>query len=149
MSELTPPEAPTPRTANLVARRPVLKVVLPKKKKRRYSTGLELMQRRQRGVVQAFARAAEAVAVGAATYRDRSEASAFKKRDGAVRDRLKNWSKAVNKAMKVARKVPRDLVKPIDTPETQRIILAAVRRRRAKVALSLIARLVARRLAAR
>ncbi len=112
-----------------LAPRPVLKVKvkLGQSGKRRYSRGLKDPQRMHRGWTTAATRLAEAAAVGLGDYRDRSEKSARKKRDGAIRDGMENWARAMGKAMKKASKVPGDLVKPINTKAMQRTARVMVR----------------------
>jgi hypothetical protein len=88
-----------------------VKDVKVKKKKRRYSAGLGTIQHLERGVT----RSLETVTKGAARvfseYSERSDKSARKKRDGALRDGIENWTKALSKGMRIAGHAPYDFVR--------------------------------------
>ncbi len=122
----TKPAALQTATAPAAAPR-VLEIKLRSAGKRRYSRGLGDAQRMQRGWAKAAARASEAVATGFATYRDRSEASARARRDGAIRDGLENWARATSKALKKASRVPEDVIKPMNTRRVRRAMRALIR----------------------
>ncbi len=81
------------------------------KKKRRYSSGLEDVQRLERRVVRAADRVADAVAAGMDNFRRRSDRSALKKRDGALRDLVDNLSRSTAKTVRKASRAPRDLTR--------------------------------------
>ena len=57
---------------------------------------------------------AEGVARTFSEYSERSDKSARKKRDGALRDGIKNWTKALSKGMRVAGDAPYDFVKQVN-----------------------------------
>jgi hypothetical protein len=57
--------------------------------KRRYSRRMRGMQELERGMSKAGASLGDAVAATFNSYKDRSRKSSFKKRDGAVKDALK------------------------------------------------------------
>ena len=84
-----------------------------KKKKRRYSRGLGTLQHLVRGA----ALSAETVTAGIARvfseYNERSDKSALRKRDGALRDGIENWTKALSKGMQVAGDAPYKFVKEV------------------------------------
>ena len=61
------------------------------------------------------------------TYKKRSRSSSFKKRDGAVRDAVKNWTKATSEGMKKASDAPYDFVKTINRGKASRRIRDAVK----------------------
>jgi hypothetical protein len=91
-----------------------------KKKKKKYSRGLpKLGQKAEVSVTKGIRRLARAVEEGLGEWRERSSASARKQRDGALRDAVKNYGKAVTKLHKVAAKVPEDLSKAI--PSLRRV----------------------------
>ena len=85
-----------------------------KKKKRRYSRGLGTLQHLVRGAT----RSAETVTSGVARvfseYNERSDKSARRKRDGALRDGIENWTKAFSKGLQVAGDAPYKFVKEIN-----------------------------------
>jgi hypothetical protein len=87
---------------------------VPSKKKRRYSRGLGTLQHLVRGA----ARSAETVTAGVArvfsTYNERSDKSARRKRDGALRDGIENWTKAFSKGLQVAGDAPYKFVKEVN-----------------------------------
>jgi hypothetical protein len=81
------------------------------KKKRRYSPGLGTLQHVERGVTRSLGTVAEGVARVFSEYSKRSDKSARRKRDGALRDGIENWTKALSKGMQVAGDAPYKFVK--------------------------------------
>jgi hypothetical protein len=98
-----------------------------KKKKRKYSRGLKELQNGERDVAKASRRLARAVAEGFTTYYRRDRKSSRKKRDGAIRDAVKNWAKGLGKAAKKGSDVPFDLAKALDTKTVRRNVRSAIR----------------------
>ncbi|MGA2377598.1 MAG: hypothetical protein ABSF72_18970 [Candidatus Sulfotelmatobacter sp.] len=84
-----------------------------KKKKRRYSAGLGTIQHLERGVTESLETVTKGVARVFSEYSERSDKSARKKRDGALRDGIENWTKALSKGMRIAGDAPYDFVKEI------------------------------------
>lgn len=84
-----------------------------KKKKRRHTSGLVTIQHVERGITRSLERVSEGVARMFREYGERREDSSRKKRDGALRDALENWTKAMSKGMRTASKAPFDLVKGV------------------------------------
>src|SRR6476661_3333750 len=60
------------------------------KRKKKYSRGLKEPQREERRVSRAAERIAQAVVDGLSEYRDRRDKSARRKRDGAIKDAVRN-----------------------------------------------------------
>jgi hypothetical protein len=85
-----------------------------KKKKRRYSFPLNTIQHLERGVTRSLETVTKGVARTFSDYTDRSDKSAHKKRDGALRDGIANWTKAFSKGMRVAGEAPFDFVKEVN-----------------------------------
>jgi hypothetical protein len=85
-----------------------------KKKKRRYTKGLRTIQRVERGVARSLDTLAEGLARGFSEYRKRSSKSSRKKKDGALRDGIENWTKAMSKGLSTASKAPNDFVKTVN-----------------------------------
>ena len=85
-----------------------------KKKKRRYSFGLGTVQHLERGVARSLETVSKGVARTFSEYSERSDKSARKKRDGALRDGIENWTKALSKGMRIAGDAPYDFVKQIN-----------------------------------
>ena len=90
------------------------------KKKRRYTRGLSTIQHLERGMARSLETLAEGVARTFSEYSERSDKSARKKRDGALRDGIKNWTKALSKGMRVAGDAPYDFVKQMNRGPAQR-----------------------------
>ena len=96
-------------------------------KKREYSRRLRSAEKIERGMSRASASLGNAVAATFNSYKDRSDASAYKKRDGAVKDALKNWTKAYGKGMKEASDVPYELVKSVTSGKGSKQIRDAMK----------------------
>jgi hypothetical protein len=95
--------------------------------KRKYSRRTKGVQEIERGVSKAAASLGDAVAKTFRTYKKRENASSFKKRDGAVKDAIKNWSKAYGKGVKEASDVPYQLVKSVNSSKASKQIRDAVK----------------------
>lgn len=90
-------------------------VEVKKKKKRKYSKGLKAVQRIERGMARSLDVLAEGFARTFSEYKKRSGRSARKKKDGALRDGLENWTKAMSKGLSVSSKAPYDFVKTVNS----------------------------------
>jgi len=97
------------------------------KEKRKYSRRMRGGQEIERGVSRAAASLGDAVAATFNSYKDRSRKSSFKKRDGAVKDALKNWTRAYSKGMKKASDAPYQLVKAVNSNKASKQIRDAVK----------------------
>jgi hypothetical protein len=97
------------------------------KKKRKYTRGIREVQKLERGLSKAGKRVASALSKGAVNYYDRSEKSSRKKRDGAIRDALENYTRAIGKTVRVASKAPKDFVDRVNTRPISRAVRATVR----------------------
>ena len=82
-----------------------------KKKKRRYGRGMRGIQGLERGVTESLETVSEGVARMLRTYNKQREKSSRKKRDGALRDGMKNWAKAMGKGLRTAANAPYDFVR--------------------------------------
>jgi hypothetical protein len=98
-----------------------------KKGKRKYTRGLRDFQKWERGYAKASRRIGQAIAAGLDTYLERRDRSSYKRRDGAIRDALKNWSKGITKSLRKASGAPYDLFKAINTKPVRRTVKFAVR----------------------
>jgi hypothetical protein len=98
-----------------------------KKKKRKDSRGLREVQTVERDLAKASRRVARAVASGIGTYYQRDKKSSRKKRDGAIKDALKNWAKGLGKTARRSSGVPYDIAKAFDTKTFRRNLRATVR----------------------
>jgi len=116
-SSTAPATASAPDGAASAEQAPSITV---EKKKKKYSKGLpKAGQKAEVAVTKGVQRLARAVEEGIGVWRDRREVSAGKRRDGAIRDAVKNYGKAVTKLHKVAAKVPEDLSKAL--PSLRRV----------------------------
>jgi len=97
------------------------------KKKKKYSRGLRASQEVEHGIANAASTLSNAIADTFGTYKKRSRSSSFKKRDGAVRDAIKNWTKATSQGMKTASDAPYQFVKTVNRGKASRRIRDAVR----------------------
>lgn len=93
-----------------------------KKKKRKTTRGLRDLQTMGRRMTKTAHRMSRAVEKGIATYRERSEASAEKQRDGALRDLPRNTAVGMSVAIREASRLPVDLVDAVDVPTTRRLV---------------------------
>lgn len=101
-----------------------------KKRKRRYTRGLSGIQHLERGVARSLDVMAEGFARVFSDYKKRSDKSARKKRDGALRDGLENWTKAMGKGMSISSKAPYKFVRTVSrgrgTKQLRRTLRALV-----------------------
>jgi hypothetical protein len=86
-----------------------------KKRKRRYTRGLRTIQDVERGVTTSLRTVSAGVARLFSEYSERSEKSSRKKRDGALRDAIDNWTRAMSKGMRVGGKAPHDFIKAVNS----------------------------------
>jgi hypothetical protein len=114
--EAVPVEAAS--TAHAAANPPVPEAG--KKKKRRRSKRLQELGRAESGVAKASSRLASAVARGLAEYVERSDRSARAKKDGALRDLVKNAGKGLGETIRRSAEVPSDLVKALSGKRMRR-----------------------------
>jgi hypothetical protein len=88
-------------------------VILKPKKKKKYSTNRRTVQELEVGVTDSVRRLSKAVKDGLDTYIEERDKSARKKKDGAIRDLLRNQSKAMRKGLSIAAEAPADLMDTI------------------------------------
>ena len=114
MAELTKPAAgDKPAAAPAAASEPQATTVTIKRK-RKYSRGLRSSQDVERGLNRAASALADAGSSAFGTYKKRSRKSSYKKRDGAIRDAIKNFTKAASKGLKKATDAPYQMVKAVN-----------------------------------
>ena len=85
------------------------------KRRKKYSKGLRDVQRLERGLSKASHRMVSAVEKGVRTYRKRSEKSARRTKDGALRDSFVNVAVASSETLAKSAKIPLDLIESVDT----------------------------------
>jgi membrane-associated HD superfamily phosphohydrolase len=81
-----------------------------KKKKRKVSKELKPLEKLDRDLTKAERRIAKAVLAGVESWQTSSKKSSKKRRDGALRDVVKNSAKAYAKVLDRASRVPADVV---------------------------------------
>ncbi|MFO0724754.1 MAG: hypothetical protein U1E65_13315 [Myxococcota bacterium] len=106
MSEPTKASTTAPATTTTAA--PGTEVLEP-----RYSKRLKGAQKAERRLTKAHRRLSESVLAGVESWDRNQEKSAHKKKDGAVKDALENFTKAYAKSLRHASSVPRDVVKGV------------------------------------
>lgn len=92
------------------------------KARRRYSKKFKDLQKLERGVSKAAHRVASSIEEGLRVWRQSSDKSARKKKDGALRDALKNFAKATGKQVRVASWAAVDLVDAIPRGSARRFL---------------------------
>jgi hypothetical protein len=123
----TPVAASTAAVPEQAVLAPAAVVVVKRQRKRRYSRGLKNPQRISRRLTRASHKLVRAVSSGISTYRDREDRSSRRKRDGAIKDALKNWARAMGKTMRKSSNVPYDVARAFDTKANRRGVRAVVR----------------------
>ena len=98
----------------------VLSLKKKKRKKRRYSKGLEEIQRMEPHLTRSTHRMAKAVEKGISSYRKQNIKSARKKKDGAIKDLFPNSAKAMSQAFKEVTPVPYDIARVMNTKPSRR-----------------------------
>jgi hypothetical protein len=91
-----------------------------KKKKKKYSRGTKGLQRLIVGVSKATSRSANSLAKGTKTFAKRSNKSARKKRDGSIRDSLRNASRGISDGFTELGKAPNEIARRIGTGQVRR-----------------------------
>ena len=84
-----------------------------KRGKKRYSKGKKDVQILERGFSRSLERVADAVGDGLGRYRRRRNRSANRKKDGAIKDFVKNVGRGTEKALRTGSKAPTDLTRRV------------------------------------
>lgn len=115
-----PPQASPPADAGQAA---AVVVDVRRKRKKKYSRGLKEAQKVEQCAARGAARLAKAVADGFSEYRARSGKSARRKRDGAVRDAVRNVGRGLEAALETAARVPADLTRRVSVRRLARLVV--------------------------
>jgi len=91
-----------------------------KKKKRKYSRGLKDIQVAGRRSSKITARVIRSISKGFDEFRDASDKSSRKKRDGALLDMNRNIAKGLSRSLKTSSRLPLDLVEVWDTKRSRK-----------------------------
>lgn len=120
-----PAAAPQPSQAGGTG--PIVITRAPRRKKRRYSRGLREIQQLERGIARSSQRLSRALERGLVEYRKRSNRSARRRRDGAIRDFVRNGSRGLSRGLRVASNAPYDMLQPVSTRRISRTVRNALR----------------------
>jgi hypothetical protein len=122
----TPPAAPTPSGPEPLWSAPVYFDRRKKrgKKKRRYTKGTKAFQRLNYGADRAAYRTANAFAKGLRTFARRSNRSGRRRKDGLVRDSLRNFSRGFAVGAREFGNAPSEIASRIGTRNVRRAFLA-------------------------
>ncbi|HSG39241.1 MAG TPA: hypothetical protein VLE27_06355 [Thermoanaerobaculia bacterium] len=90
--------------------------------KRKYSRGMKDPQRVEEGITRSLERLTDGVADGVAKYRRRRDNSARKKRDGAMKDGLRNIGRGLETALRRSAKAPTELTRPLTLRRVTRLL---------------------------
>jgi len=93
-----------------------------KRKKKKYSRGSKAGQRLAQGTADALYTAANSLGRASKSFSKRSKKSSRKKRDGLVRDVLRNASRATGKGMTKLGKAPNKIARRIGTKQIRRAV---------------------------
>ncbi len=123
----TAAEQATASTHGIKLAMPIVYRASKKKGKRKYTSGLRTFQELGRGGLRAAERLTGGVDRGLTSFRTRTNSSSKKKRDGAIVDSVKNFTKGAGKALRTASKAPNDLIKRVDTKQITRQVRNGMR----------------------
>jgi hypothetical protein len=90
--------------------------------KRKYSRGLKESERQEVSATRAANRLADAAADGLSKYRKRRDRSADKKRDGAIKDVVRNAGRGLEEAIRTGAKAPTDLTRRAKLRRLRRMV---------------------------
>lgn len=94
----------------------------PKRRKRKYSKNLRGVQKFERNASKALLRVTRSVEAGIREWREETDRSAQRRKDGALRDAPENLAKAVGKQLRVASRAPEDLVRAVRSLRIRKIV---------------------------
>jgi hypothetical protein len=93
------------------------------KGKRKYSRNVKDPQKLEVDASRAAHRLARAVADGFSEYRSERNKSARRKRDGAIKDAVRNTGRGLSEAIDTAARAPRDLTQRATTKRLSRLLI--------------------------
>lgn len=93
------------------------------KGKKKYSRGLKDPQKLEVDASRAAHRIARAVADGFSEYRSERDKSARRKRNGAIKDAVRNTGRGLSEAIDTAARAPRDLTRRATTKRLSRLFM--------------------------
>jgi hypothetical protein len=114
------PHGPLDRYEGALITTPLVLEPLKKRKKKKYTRGTKGIQRLTIGVSDALFRTANSVARGTKTFSKRSNKSANRRRDGMVRDSLRNASRGFANGLTELGEAPGEIARQISTGQVRR-----------------------------
>jgi hypothetical protein len=126
------------RTDQLIVQRPVAyetfqrpivyEVTRGKKRrgKRRYSRGRKDPQRVEEGITRSLEELTDGIARGVNKYRRRRDDSARRKKDGALKDGLRNIGRGTETALRRAARAPTELTRPLTLKRVSRLLVPRI-----------------------
>lgn len=93
------------------------------RKKKKYTRGSKDVQYLEEDASRAVNRLANSVADGIGKYRERRDNSARKKKDGALKDALRNTGRGLTKALDKAARAPSDLTRRATSKRISRVLI--------------------------
>lgn len=104
--------------------RPIVYEITRKRRgKRRYSRGRKDPQRVEEGITRALEELTDGVAAGVSKYRRRRDNSARKKKDGALKDGLRNIGRGLETALRKSARAPTELTRPLTLKRVTRLLV--------------------------
>ena len=91
-----------------------------KKRKKRYTSGLKDIQRLSHGVMESSEQVFKGGRDTLRTFRKRSDKSARKRRDGALKDLPENFGRALQDGMEASARAPYELLRQVSTKRAWR-----------------------------
>lgn len=101
----------------------VIETHVVRKKKYSNDKGIRTLQELEEGLAKSARKVAKSVQIALDTYLDSREASADAKKDGALRDLIRNQSKALRKALPIAAEAPADFLDAVAGMKSVRDVL--------------------------
>jgi Family of unknown function (DUF6312) len=106
-------DAPTTGLSLKGRRKPIVVRVKGGRKKRKYSRSLKGLQKSMRNSTKGGNRMAKAITAGLKLYTKRADKSSKKRRDGMIRDLLKNTASGFGKTLRKSSRVPSIFAKSV------------------------------------
>jgi len=103
--------------------RPIVYERKRKRGRKRYSSDLKDAQKNEQAASRAGQRLAQAVADGFGEYRRRRDRSAERKKDGAIKDFVRNVGRGAEEALRTGARVPSDLTRYATKKRLTRLVL--------------------------
>jgi hypothetical protein len=90
--------------------------------KRKYSRNLRGVQEFERNASRAVHRFTRSLEVGVREWREATDRSARRRRDGAIRDALENYARATGKQLQVMSRAPEDVVRAVRSLKLGKVV---------------------------